>query len=578
MRRVGLLALLALPAVSPLMGGSLSGTFAEVPAGSDVDLTAEGKLDWVHWGLLNETDVNRKVGVMPQISDFTLVDQIGAPFAFWLFDNVSGYSWSDGTPTANVRGTTTGVWAFSTPSIGTGFELSVPADTVPRTLKVYVGSFAARGRFQASLSDGSSRAYSNNSLFNTSNGPNGVYTLTYAADSPNQTLNIRWTLLTLNRPDGNVTLHGAALTSDLANSPPFVELTAPEINENVALGSTLRIMGTATDLDGTVEKLEFLAGETLLGEQVPGSDEFSFSWRDAPVGIHLIRVRATDDQGSESSSKPVEVFVHGTGGSVASELVMPPDLSRSINLTAQGTLDWIHWGTSTNSPLDRKAGVLQLISDYTKIGPAEVQRYADNYTGFSWTDGKPTLNAADTRTGVFTIGLGNGFEVRVPADPTPRVLKIYVGLYGAQANFQAWLSDFSAPAYTDTTLSNFYASAYGVYTLTYSSSSPGQSLTVRHRPLQLFDNDFGNVTLQAATLVGEGFGPEIRLQDPSIEGAGYRFSFLTGAGQNYRVEYSQALGSGAWQVLTNVAGNGALAEVWDPNGGAAGRFYRVSLE
>ena len=81
--------------------------------------------------------------------------------------------------------------------------------------------------------------------------------------------------------------------------------------------------------------------------------------------------------------------------------------------------------------------------------------------------------------GVFTTGVTTGFELTVPADTTSRTLKLYVGLYGAQGNIQAWLSDFSAAAYTDTTVSNVFDNAYGVYTLTYAAASSGQMLHVR---------------------------------------------------------------------------------------------------
>ena len=161
-----------------LVGGAvLNGSFATVPAASVVNLTTEGRIDWVHWGLSSETSLDRKAGVEPQISDFIPVDASnGFVFVYQFADNANGYSWSDGTPTASVTNSTTGVWAYGTPLIGSGFQISALADTATRTLKVYVGAFKARGQLEASLSDGSASAYINSSLFNTANGPSGVYT------------------------------------------------------------------------------------------------------------------------------------------------------------------------------------------------------------------------------------------------------------------------------------------------------------------------------------------------------------------------------------------------------------------
>ena len=127
---------------------TLTGSFASIPRNSVVDLSTNGPVDWVHWGLFTETSINRKAGVTPRISDFKTVSGFNSNafvYAYQFSDNYNGYSWSDGTPVTAVTNTTTGVWAYGVPSAGTGFEFTVPADTTIRTLKVFVGAFAARG-------------------------------------------------------------------------------------------------------------------------------------------------------------------------------------------------------------------------------------------------------------------------------------------------------------------------------------------------------------------------------------------------------------------------------------------------
>src|ERR1043166_3912988 len=215
----------------PTHAGTLSGSPSSIPRGSVVNLSAAGPLDWVHWGLYTDSSLDRKAGVNPLISDFSVVydngDSNAYAFAYQYGDNYNGYSWSDGAPTASVTNTTTGVWAYGLPPIGSGFEITVPADTNIRVLKVYVGAFAAQGLLVASLSDGSAPNYSDFSLVNFRNGPSAVYTLTYAADSPGQTLKVRWTLFEIRGISANVTLQAAALTANGANSRPFVSITDP---------------------------------------------------------------------------------------------------------------------------------------------------------------------------------------------------------------------------------------------------------------------------------------------------------------------------------------------------------------
>jgi hypothetical protein len=499
-------------------GPSLSGNFSSITAGTAVNLTSEGEIDWVHWGLYTESSLDRKAGVVAQISDFALLDNTNGFASVYQFaDNANGYSWSDGTPTISVTNTTTGVWAYGIPSMDTGFQITAPADTATRTLKVYVGAYAARGRFEAYLSDGSARGYTNtSSIFQMGNGPSGVFTLNYASGSAGQQLIVRWTLAMAFRPDGNVTLQAAALTSSTANNPPFVALTSPANNSGFSAGDNITLTANASDLDGTVTTVEFFANGAKLGED--NTSPFSHSEANVPPGFFVLTARATDSQGASSDSEPVEIFVNGSGGSLTGSLTVPNALPASVNLTTEGSRDWTHWGLATNNIFNHKAGVVPQISDFTRIGPNPAELYADNYTAYSWSDGTPTASANNATKGVYTTGLANGFEITVPADLTSRTLKVYVGLYGAQGNFQAWLSDYSGPAYTDVALSNFFGNAYGVYTLTFKATSPGERLHVRYRSLKLFDQDFGNVTLQAATLVlnsGGNTAPTVTIANPT---------------------------------------------------------------
>ncbi len=239
MRKLGLILL-----VSSLFGtvadfnaiaATLSGSFSPVPQGAVVDLTAEGPLDWVHWGLYTETSLDRKAGVSSLITDFAL---LGAPNGYAYADNASGYSWRDGTPTASITNTTTGVWAYGFPALGSGFQVTAAADNTLRTLHLYVGAFAAWGKFEAFLSDNSATGYTNTSLVNqTGSGPSGVFSITYAAQSAAQTLTIRWTLLQAFRADANLTLQAAAITAIGANNPPIVTITSPIANATFAAGS-----------------------------------------------------------------------------------------------------------------------------------------------------------------------------------------------------------------------------------------------------------------------------------------------------------------------------------------------------
>jgi hypothetical protein len=555
-------------------GATLSGSFTNVATGSNVNLTAIGTVDWVHWGLYTATSIERKSGVAQQISDYTVV----GPSNFFLTSyqgtgNSNSCSWIDGFPTTAVSNTTEFVWAYGS-GIGAGFEFTVPADTNLKTLKVFVGSFAAHGRLEASLSDGSASTYLNTSLNNFGNGPGGVYTINFAAASAGQTLTIKWTLLTRSDSTGNVTLQAATLSASGANNPPLVNITTPTNNAVFTAPVSITIDATATDLGGAVAKVEFFDGAIKLGEDT--NSPYSVTWNNPLPGSYTVTARASDNGGAARFSTPVEIFVIGKGGTLAGSGTAPP---ASINLTTEGIADWAHWGLSSLEIYDHKGGVAPAISDFTHLGSSPVTPYQSNVVAYSWTDGTPTATAAGTDTGIYFTGFTNGFELTAPADMTPRRLRVYVSVYGAQGNFQAFLSDDSAPPFIDTSLDNVFGDSYAAYTLDYAAAAASQTLTVRFRIRTIYDHDFGNVTLQAATLVvnpGSNAPPTpVTILNPTRAGTDFFFSFASQAGRTYEAQYTDAPGSGVWNLLTTLTGNGLTVNVTNRNVSFAQRFYRV---
>ncbi len=564
---------------------TLTGSFTPIPVGSNVNLTAIGTLDWVHWGLQadNGSSLDRKAGVAPQISDFTLVyDPRTSYGAAWQYgDNWNGYGWSDGFQTPGATNTTTGVYVIASAKLreAQGFQFTVPAGTEEKILHVFVGAFATAGQFQASLSDNSRPAYSDTTLDNSSgNGPSGIYTIQFAAGSASQTLNIKWTtftpLVVTNSldPSRNVTLQAAAL--DLpggANNPPYAALTSPANNAGFEAPAVIPLSADAFDVDGAVAKVEFFQGTNKLGEAT--ASPYTFTWNVAPVGHYLLTARVTDDAGASRVSSPVEIFVNTTGGSLSGSYGPPPS---AVDLTAEGTADWIHWGLTNSASCDRKTGVAPQISTFTKVGTNLVQRLTDYASAFSWNDGTPISAVNSTGTGVSLGGITNGFRLTVPADPIARTLKLYVGLYGAGGDLRAWLSDGSAPAYTDTSLHDDWRTINRVYTLVYASAAAGQTLTLEFTAQSLFDMDYGEVSLAAATLQGGPAMPlEIRLLNPSRDAENFSFSFTTEANRAYTVEFTPTLAPVNWQTLTNITGTGSPVLVTDPVTNNVQRFYRV---
>src|SRR5947199_1042391 len=337
---------------------SLTGSFALIQSGTAVDLTVEGPVDWVHWGLYTPTSLNRKAGVTPLINNFTrLLASVSNSynFIYQFADNYNGYSWSDGTPTASITNTTTGVWAYGGSAAGTGFQITVPADNTERVLKLYVGAYAASGKFEAFLSDQSATPYTDTSLTNAGNGESAVYSISYAAQSAGQMLTIKWTLLQGYRGDANVTLQAAALSVPGANIPPILTIASPGDNATFSAGSDISLTANAADPDGSVARVEFFAGSNRIGQAT--NSPFTVTWTNVPAGDYALTAMATDDGGASRVSAPVEVFVSGTGGWLSAAAAYQQ--GTEVNLTTEGTSDWAHWGLSSANSFNHKSGVVQ---------------------------------------------------------------------------------------------------------------------------------------------------------------------------------------------------------------------------
>ena len=172
-------------------------------AGGPQNLSTLGTLDWAHWGLSAVNSYNHKTGTTPQISNVTM---IGSGGAVRYANHPFGFSWSDGTPTASTTGSPTGIYVSG---INNGFQITVPADLTPRQLTIFVGVWRAQGRLVAHLSDSSAPDYVDLTLSNATGTTAGMYTLTYQAASPGQTLTVTFTQA--NATTGNVTLQAAVI-------------------------------------------------------------------------------------------------------------------------------------------------------------------------------------------------------------------------------------------------------------------------------------------------------------------------------------------------------------------------------
>ncbi len=91
------------------------------------------------------------------------------------------------------------------------------------------------------------------------------------------------------------------------NVVPTVSITSPMDGDQFIQGDTVGITATAADSEGTIAKVEFYNGNTLLGTDTILPQ--GFTWADLPVGSFALTARATDNKGATTVSETVHINV-----------------------------------------------------------------------------------------------------------------------------------------------------------------------------------------------------------------------------------------------------------------------------
>jgi len=94
----------------------------------------------------------------------------------------------------------------------------------------------------------------------------------------------------------------------LSNISPDVTLTAPAGNSVAASPASFTLTAEASDSDGSVTKVDFYQGTTLLGTDT--SAPYTCPWSNVPSGVYEITAKATDNLGSVTISGSATVIVY----------------------------------------------------------------------------------------------------------------------------------------------------------------------------------------------------------------------------------------------------------------------------
>ncbi|MBW6438731.1 hypothetical protein KZ829_33885 [Actinoplanes hulinensis] len=193
------------------------------------------------------------------------------------------------------------------------------------------------------------------------------------------------------------------------------------------------------------------------------------------------RVPTTAPHSPSATPAPVTPTVSVTAGTI-------PSL---VDLSAEGSRDWVHWGLAGADSVNRRGGTAQI----EDLGGSPRGRYDNNPQLYRWSGGTPTASAGRTPTGVYACGQGATITLRAPAGPATRTLSVYAGVWMAAGRLTVTVDGASASR----TLENREAISTQRFEIRYRAKA-GSKLTVTWTATAVHHPTCGNIDLQAATL------------------------------------------------------------------------------
>lgn len=156
------------------------------------------------------------------------------------------------------------------------------------------------------------------------------------------------------------------------NASPTISLTSPANNTSFTAPASITISANATDSDGSISKVDFYNGSTLLGTDT--SSPYSFNWSNVASGTYAISAKATDNSGAVGTSGTVTVTVTSASNPAPTTSITSP--ANNSSFTAPANIS-IAATASDNGSITK----VEFFNGSTKLGEDTSSPYT-----YSWTN------------------------------------------------------------------------------------------------------------------------------------------------------------------------------------------------
>ncbi|MCE9540930.1 MAG: hypothetical protein K8R85_17190, partial [Bacteroidetes bacterium] len=346
-------------------------------------------------------------------------------------------------------------------------------------------------------------------------------------------------------------------------------IISPTNNTSFNLGAAITVQAIASGGTGSIQKIEFFADTTKLGEVL--SSPYNFTWNNANPGSYVLKAKATDSINNSVVSLPVNITINKpkppsvniTSPAIAARFSTPANIAINVNAFSNG-------GSITK---------VEFFQDTIKIGEDSTAPY--NYTWMNVTSGSYILKAIATDN-YFQQTTSPAVNITVANCLTPTITpagsltmcsdSVLLKANTDPANLYQWIKN--GISIIDATNSTYMASATGNYQVKIiqgsciSWSAPtlvkiqgGLSASITPGGATTFCEG-GQVKLFANTCAGYTY----QWKKDNVAIAGATSSVYTAVSSGvYQIKITLA-GISAWSSLITVSVNACRESETDQNG------------
>lgn len=216
--------------------------------------------------------------------------------------------------------------------------------------------------------------------------------------------------------DGHSAVTTSAPATLIVNSAPAVNITSPANQAMLAPSTNAVVNASASDPDGTISKVDFYYGTTLIGTDT--TSPFSINWNNVSPGSYVLTAKATDNRGAVTTSAAIAITTptffddfNDNSLSAAKWSVLTPQSTAVVTEQGQQLRITLPPSTATyngivsNATFDIRGGTVQVeqIQAVSQAGWVEdhlvIEKDANNYymlhTGAGGTVLRSTVNGVN---------------------------------------------------------------------------------------------------------------------------------------------------------------------------------------